>query len=249
MDKYHRFNLRCEHQKLPIRAIPGGLKGYGAERYIDGYIYKGRSKKPIGRYLRVERIGGSGELALNWDRLADIHTIEQMRWGVLTRIKEKLLPENARRQKLCREYGRREKVKSFNGVVRGCLMTVNLDRELGEAIGIQKIEEAAEPLDRLAQSATTPEADRLATMFYEIKTRLTRAWKHSSTLTNVLFASLELKLRPSMSRADGMVEYAQGTVNGRVYTIWIGYNYHRDGDITRSWPSPFSRAIDLDVIE
>ena len=250
-NKFERFNRRNDATGQPIRLIYDGLMGWGQFHYRpDGFIYKGRCKKPIGRYLKIVRVDGY-ELALKAGRLDDVHSIESKRWDMLLRMKTKLLPELRRRNAEVRNYARSLKVKRFNGYVDGQLMKIKVGR-IDDGIDISGAEsEELEVLDQLGNNFTEIEADRLAKRLSDIKDRVTRGWLAASRLASVLLKVLDMKLSlDQKSTIDNQTGgFTEATVNGRVYPIWIGPGgYHKTrSETSEHWPSPMHRAVDLDA--
>ena len=253
VSKYERFNRRNDAAGQPIRVIYDGLAGWGQFHYRpDGFIYKGRCKKPIGHYLRITRVGGGSELALKAGRLDDVHSIEKKRWDMLLRMKTKLLPELRRRNKEVRKYARSLKVKEFNGYVDGQLMKIDTRGHVEDGIHISDAEdEELEVLDQLGNNFTEVEADRLAKRLSGIKDRVTRGWLAAGRLTALLTKALDMQLDLDRKSPGAYPEgsFTEATVNGRVYPIWIGPGgYHSTrSDTSAHWPSPMHRAVDLDV--
>jgi len=246
--KFEKFNRRCAAAGKPM-VLNQGLRSYGKFRYEpDGFIYKGRCKKPICRYLTIERLANT-EVALTVGRLADIHELERRRWRMLTRIKRVLLPEMRRREREVRAYAKRLKTQKFSATVDGKVTSV----EVGRQDCMAEVRTAEDPnlevLDQLGNSFTELEADVVATRYKNIRDRLHRGWMASGVLTGCLVKALDLKL--TLDRNRPYVEYGkfvEAKINGRVYAIWIGRGgYSRTSDDgTRHWPSPMNDMIDLD---
>jgi hypothetical protein len=250
--KFERFNRRNDAAGRPIRVICDGLAGWGRFHYRpDGFIYKGGCKKPIGRYLKITRVGNGSELALKTGRLDDVHAIEKKRWDMLVRIKTKLLPELRRRNKEVRKYARSLKVKEFNGYVDGQLMKIEVGGRVEDGIDISNAEsEELEILDQLGNNFTEVEADRLAKRLRDIKDRVTRGWLAAGHLTALLTKVLDMRLDLNGKSTGAYLvgSFTEVTVNGRVYPTWIGHGgYHRTRNESEHWPSPMHRAVDLDA--
>jgi hypothetical protein len=247
MDKFHRFNVRCEFDGRKCSIMPSGVTQMGPHRYgDDGLVYLKHRKTPIGRYLRSEYCDGN-RVALNCGRLADVHSLERKRWAILSRIKDKLLPELQRRSDVIRRYARRIGLKKFPASIAGRIMIVDvLDRPMGIGIANSN-EENLGTLDRLAL-ITTDEADKIAAALRRIQERLSRAWVTASLMESVLHKALTLKLEEKKNKTQLYeATLVEVKVNGRVFPVWIGpFSPTRDAQ-TKFWSCPTNELVDLDA--
>lgn len=255
-DKYQRINDARMEKGEPMLCVYGGILGYGKYDYrADGMVYLKRRKTPIGRYLCIERFGGGGEVALRAGRLDEAHEIEALRWRILTRVHEVLIPEMNRRRKEVRKFSR----ASFRGYHNGEVYLISPRGERGSYqsdVKHQRVDDSELPvLDQLGGAFTTEEADRMATRYLSMCERLEKGWQLAGLVTCLLIRALEQAM-PERKPVRSRLYYDQGelvevTVNGRRYTTWVGPGgmFRHESEYTRLWPSPSHKAIDLDLVK
>lgn len=252
MDKYQRWNHLVGATGPYVQVMHAGIKRWGRMRYEDdGFVYDGRKKTPVGRYLRVERIGGHGEVALRVGRLDDVHEIEKIRWRNLLRIKNVIVPIVQSRSKEVAKYARSGGRRGcFTGWYDGLLYKVEHRKETG-SISYEEVErkKAKNPLDAMARDYTPAEADQLVKRFVEISDRLHKAWMFNGRLSCVLLKALTKRLGPEGDREQGEhLGLTEVVINGRTYMVYIGHRgyFHNMDEVTRCWPCPMNKRIDLD---
>jgi hypothetical protein len=235
----------------PMTLMVGGYSRYGKFIYKnDGFVYTSRRKSPIGRYLRIERGPTGFELALKCGRVADVADLERRRWKILCRLKDKLVPELARRVRKIRKYKR-----SFVGYYAKDLYKIEFLKEVNDIRYnlVNNDEKNLEVLDHMAADWTDPEDDKMAVYFISMADRVARAHRSLNAIEAYLLQAIDTKvhdkcgLDPKHGAGDAgaLVDIR---INGRTYATWIGRGWlFKNGqtNITEFWPTPDRKVFDL----
>lgn len=247
-DRYHNVNRHIAgFTGIPMTVAMSGITRWDKFRYEpDGRIYHGRRKKPIGRYIKVERCGGI-EVALRPGRLLEISELEALRWRLLLRIQDQLGPELGKRVRKVRRHAR-----SFRGYYGGALYQITCRRAVeGVDQGIEfnpvdNDREKLEPLDRMAADWTPAEDDVMAAYFISMADRVARAWTAVSTVTLVLMRALDDRVKKEFGEKE-YGEYVDVGINGRRYIVWVGRGgrFRNVEDLVELWPTPGRRSLEV----
>jgi hypothetical protein len=235
----------------PMTLLLSGCSKYGKFIYKDdGFVYTARRKAPIGRYLRLQRVGHF-ELALKRGRFEDVARLEEMRWRTLSRIKKSLVPELGRR---CRELKKHTK-RTFRGYYNGVLYSITTRDEIHgisfHAVDLVSEQKNLGELDKLAHQHTDPEDDEAAAHFISMSDRVARAHRSVHFFEAVMLAAINEKIHDKCGLnpkhdAGALVDVR---INGRVYQTWVGRGstlFSNDQTkITEFWPHPGRKVFDL----
>jgi hypothetical protein len=241
LDRYDAINARMTKETGIPCLINYGVTRHGKFHYKeDGFVYKTGRKKPLGHWLKVE--WANIEVALRPGRVEDAHMLEQLRWKLLLRLKERLLPELERRGKVLRkEKGR----KRFTGYVDGQLYSIGAAAS-GDKVSYSEVDRTDDGLgvlDVIGRDWTPAEDDKLAAFYINMSSRVARGWDNVSKVTGLLINAIDRSLNAlslENPRLPGYGRPAEVMINGRRYTAWFGSGgmFHSTEDLTKTWPSP-----------
>ena len=251
-DRISRINVaQGKKTGIPYH-INSGLMSFGKYRFSpDGFVYIGKRKKPAGRYLRTERTD-AGEVCLRVDRLDDVKQLEALRWRLLLRVRDVLIPELRRREE---EFRRARGGRKFTGYHQGTLYQLKFEKGRVEFSDYQEVElEKKDPdaidkvLDKLGRDWTPAEDDAMASFIISIHDRVARAYRAAQKVTSLLLLAIDKKLRTDTAHGAQYGHVVEVVINGRHYMTWIGHGgiFKSKDELIHLWPSPTTPIVNTD---
>lgn len=245
-EKYHSVNRHLAgYTGIPMTVMMSGISKYGKYHYKpDGFIYITRRKRPIGRYLRVERCGGI-EVALRPGRLQDVAELEALRWRLLLRVINVLGPELEHRARKVRRHGR-----SFRGYYNKQLYQITC-RPTAQGIEFNEVDNDRKelgPLDHMAADWTSKEDDQIADYFISMADRVAKAWVAVGTASICLLRAINDLAVSKLGQEPEYGGYADVLINGRHYIVWVGRGgrLKTSEDCTELWPRPDRMSLTIE---